>query len=141
MQVFTPMASSVGGLLIGLASAMLLLLGGRVSGVSGIVGGTLREPRAWWRFAFVGGLVVGGAMMATVAPGSIAFTLDRSIPALVVAGLLVGFGTQLGSGCTSGHGVCGMSRGSARSIVATAVFVLVAIATATVVRVVFGGAL
>lgn len=130
MENFTPVSGLVGGMLIGLAAAMLLLLNGRISGVSGIVG-TLLEPGGsgvGWRVAFVGGLVLGASgYLLTTGGGAIA--MQASLPVLVVAGLLVGFGTRLGSGCTSGHGVCGIARLSWRSITATAVFFAVAILT------------
>ena len=138
---FTPLASLAGGILIGLSASMMWLLGGRVAGVSGILGGCLGMLRGdlAWRAAFIGGLVAGGAALQVAAPGTIAFALDRSVGALVVAGLLVGFGTRLGSGCTSGHGVCGLSRFSLRSLVATLVFMATGIATATVITYVLGG--
>lgn len=132
---FTPWASLAGGVLIGIAAAMLLLLSGRIAGISGIVGGLLVPQRAdiAWRVAFVLGLLA--------AP--IAFHLLRSYPlprieagfsTLVVAGLLVGVGTSYGAGCTSGHGVCGLSRLSPRSLVATLAFMAAGMATVFVVR-------
>lgn len=127
MENFTPFSGLAGGMLIGLAAAMLLLFNGRISGVSGIVGSLLRpgSSEVGWRVAFVGGLVLGasGYLLAT---GGGAITMQASVPVLIVAGLLVGFGTRLGSGCTSGHGVCGVARLSWRSISATAVFFAVA---------------
>lgn len=130
LEDFTPFSGLAGGMLIGLAAAMLLLFNGRISGVSGIVGGLLTPDAAGfgWRAAFVGGLVLGasGYLLAT---GGGAVAMQASLPVLVVAGLLVGFGTRLGSGCTSGHGVCGIARLSWRSITATAVFFGVAILT------------
>lgn len=130
MEDFTPFSGLAGGMLIGLAAAMLLLLNGRISGVSGIVGGLLTPggSEAGWRAAFVGGLVLGAAgyLLAT---GGAAIAMQASVPVLVVAGLLVGFGTRLGSGCTSGHGVCGIARLSWRSISATAMFFGVAALT------------
>jgi uncharacterized membrane protein YedE/YeeE len=113
-----------------LAAALLLALNGRMAGISGIVAGTLL-PRAGeflWRLLFVAGLVAGGALMGWLRPGSIEAT-SRGPMVAVVAGLLVGFGTQLGGGCTSGHGICGMSRFSKRSIVATCTFMLSGAAT------------
>jgi uncharacterized membrane protein YedE/YeeE len=123
----TPVASLVGGALIGLSASALLLLAGRVAGISGIVGGLLlpRRGELGWRVAFVGGLLVGGLLVAWLVPGSI---VPRKGPApvwlLAVAGLLVGFGTQLAGGCTSGHGVCGLSRFSRRSLVAVVTFMV-----------------
>lgn len=129
---FTPVSGLIGGLLIGLAAALLLLLNGRISGISGIVGGLLapRSSDAGWRVVFVAGLVLGAfgyTLLAT--DGAIPVRMQASLPVLVVVGLLVGFGTRLGSGCTSGHGLCGIARLSKRSIVATSVFFGVAILT------------
>ena len=138
---FTPVASFAGGVLIGLSASMMLVLVGRVAGVSGILGGCLGFLRGdlGWRIAFLAGLLAGGAALELAAPGAIEFALDRSLPALVVAGLAVGVGTRLGSGCTSGHGVCGLSRGSLRSLVATLVFMATGIATATIITHWLGG--
>jgi uncharacterized membrane protein YedE/YeeE len=127
---FTPWTSLAGGLLIGVAAAMLVLLNGRVAGVSGILGGLLspRPGEIGWRFAFVGGLLVAPALMRLVAalPAS---RIEAGFATLVVAGLAVGVGTSYGSGCTSGHGVCGISRLSPRSVVATVAFMLAGMAT------------
>lgn len=120
---FTPVASLVGGLLIGLASALFILANGRIAGISGILGGLLRPQGndVVWRLAFLLGLVVAPAMAALfVAPS--APTIDASAEVLVVAGLLVGIGTRYGGGCTSGHGICGLSRLSPRSLIATLAF-------------------
>ncbi|TVQ97889.1 MAG: YeeE/YedE family protein [Deltaproteobacteria bacterium] len=130
MENFTPFASTIGGLLIGLAVAAMLLFSGRITGISGIYRGALTGDggEGGWRFAFVGGLVVGGLLLALLYPGAFAlpegapFDTGRSVAAVGVAGLLVGFGTRLGSGCTSGHGICGISRFSQRSIIATVTF-------------------
>ena len=121
-------------MLIGLASVLLLWLNGRIAGISGIVSGMLsqRGGEFGWRAMFVAGLLLG-AFGYTLAAGGLAVTIPASIPVLVVAGLLVGFGTRLGSGCTSGHGVCGIGRLSGRSIAATAMFMAVAAATVFVV--------
>ncbi len=131
MEDFTPISGLIGGLLIGLAAALLLLLNGHISGISGIVGGLLasKNSDASWRAVFVAGLVLGafGYILATAS--EIPLNMQASLPVLVVAGLLVGFGTRLGSGCTSGHGLCGIARLSKRSIVATSVFFGVAILT------------
>jgi uncharacterized membrane protein YedE/YeeE len=127
---FTPWASLAGGLLIGVAVAMLVLLNGRVAGVSGILGGLL-SPRAGeigWRFAFIGGLLLAPALVRLV--GTLpAPRIEAGFATLVVAGLAVGIGTSYGSGCTSGHGVCGISRLSPRSLAATAAFMLAGMAT------------
>lgn len=141
MEHFTPVSSLAGGILIGVCASAMLGLLGRVAGVSGILGGLL-DARAndWaWRLAFVGGLLAGGAAAAQVDPGALAMTLDRSMAALAGAGLLVGFGSRMGSGCTSGHGVCGMARASRRSIVATATFMTTGALTVLAVSRLFGG--
>ena len=132
---FTPWASLAGGILIGTAAAMLILLNGRVAGISGIVGALL-APRAGdigWRLAFIGGLLISPAVMALLGI-SVIPRIDAGFGTLVVAGLAVGIGTSYGSGCTSGHGVCGLSRLSPRSLVATVAFMLAGMATVLVVR-------
>ena len=127
---FTPWHSLAGGLLIGLAAALLILFNGRVLGVSGIVSGLIRAKRAesYWRLAFVIGVIVSplAYRLFDDLPES---HLDTDWAMLIIAGLLVGYGTRLGSGCTSGHGVCGLSRGSLRSLVATGVFMLAGFST------------
>ncbi|MEL6188713.1 MAG: YeeE/YedE family protein [Myxococcota bacterium] len=114
-----------GGALIGLASALLLLLSGRIAGISGILNGMLVGPEGerGWRLAFALGLIAGGALMAVVLPSAFAVGGLGSPWLLAPAGLLVGFGAQLGSGCTSGHGVCGIGRLSVRSLSATLTFI------------------
>ena len=131
IENFTPLSGLIGGVLIGLAAALLLLLNGRLSGISGIVGGLLapRSSDVGWRVAFVAGLLSGALAYMLATGNALAVTMQASVPGLVVAGLLVGFGTRLGSGCTSGHGVCGIARLSKRSIVATSVFFVVAMLT------------
>ncbi len=129
---FTPASAFAGGLLIGLAAALLILLEGRIAGISGIVGGLLQPLRKGdvaWRMAFALGLVAAPLLYRALAelPQS---RIDAGWATLVVAGLLVGFGSRLGSGCTSGHGVCGLSRLSPRSLVATIVFMTAGFATA-----------
>ena len=120
---FTPLPSLAGGMLIGFAAAILLLLSGRVAGVSSIVSGLLAPGRRdiAWRLAFIGGLLAAPALMLLLGEGR-APRIDAGYGTLVVAGLLVGAGTSYGSGCTSGHGVCGLSRLSLRSLVATVAF-------------------
>ena len=121
---FTPIASTIGGLLIGTSAALLLVFNGRIAGISGILGatiGTQSEDRGW-RLAFLAGLLLAGLGAYQIVPEAFGTGSPLSTPLLVVAGLAVGFGTRLGSGCTSGHGVCGMSRMSARSLVATGIF-------------------
>ena len=136
---FTPWASLAGGLLVGVAAAMLILFNGRIAGISGIVGGLLRPVSGdvGWRVAFVAGLVVAPLAWLAVAEAP-RLHVAASVPALVVAGLLVGIGTRMGSGCTSGHGVCGISRGSLRSLAATATFMAAGFAVVFVVRHVLG---
>jgi len=128
-----------GGVVIGIASALLLLTHGRVAGISGIVGGLLAPVRGefGWRAAFAAGLVGGGILLHLAAPGAIGAPAAGAGVA-VIAGLLVGFGTRLGNGCTSGHGVCGLSRGSVRSLAATITFMATAAATVFFARHVFG---
>lgn len=115
----------IGGVLIGMAAAWLMLTTGRIAGISGILGGALDRPKGdmGWRLAFVFGLIVGGVGIVAANPALIYDGLGTSLPWVVLAGLLVGFGTRLGSGCTSGHGVCGISRFSKRSIIATMTFI------------------
>lgn len=132
---FTPWTSLGGGILIGVAAAMLVLLNGRIAGISGIIGGVLR-PAAGdmaWRFAFLLGLLVAPAAYRLFAAPA-APTIEASYPVLLLAGLLVGAGARYGSGCTSGHGVCGLSRLSPRSLAATVTFMLAGIVTVYAVR-------
>ena len=130
----------IGGILIGIAASMLLLLNGRIAGVSGILGGvfgTIGVVERFWRVAFVIGLV-GGAFLYSMAADGLIMELPRSHLVLLAAGLLVGVGTRLGSGCTSGHGVCGLARRSPRSLAATATFMLFGALTVYVVRHIIG---
>ena len=132
---FTPWSSLAGGIVIGAAAAMLVLLNGRIAGVSGIIGGVLRPSGGdmAWRFAFIAGLLGAPAVYRLLAAPS-APTIEAGYPVLLLAGLLVGAGTRYGSGCTSGHGVCGLSRLSPRSLAATLAFMLAGIATVFAVR-------
>jgi uncharacterized protein len=136
MEDFTPMSGFAGGLLIGSAVALMLLLNGRVAGISSIVGGllTLRLRDAAWRAAFVAGLIIGALAYLWTVDQTTPVRVLASLPAILVGGLLVGFGTRLGSGCTSGHGLCGMARLSRRSVVSTATFFGVAMLTVFVTR-------
>ena len=142
IENFTPVSALIGGALIGLSVLLLLLLNGRIAGVSGIAGGLLatnpKPPRSEiaWRVLFLVGLALGAAAYSLVAP--VPIRIDAPLPVLTVGGLLVGFGTRLGNGCTSGHGVCGVARLSQRSMVATAVFVATAMVTVFLVRHVAG---
>ena len=132
---FTPWSALAGGLLIGAAAAAFVLLNGRIAGISGIVGGLLRPVRGdiGWRLAFVLGLAGAPLVYSLVAPLP-AVTVAADDLTLVAAGLLVGLGTRYGAGCTSGHGVCGLSRLSPRSMVATAAFMLAGFATVFAIR-------
>ena len=136
---FTPWASLAGGVLIGIAAAMLVLLNGRVAGISGILGGVLVPRRAdiAWRVAFVAGLLAAPWVYLLFAPAVVP-RIDAGLGTLIAAGLLVGLGTRYGAGCTSGHGVCGLSRLSPRSLVATGAFMAAGFATVFIVRHVIG---
>jgi uncharacterized membrane protein YedE/YeeE len=132
---FTPWSALAGGAIIGIAAVLFALFNGRVTGISGIAGGLLRPsfPDWTWRAAFVAGLIVAPiAYRLFVGPPDL--TIDADYPTLVVAGVLVGLGTRYGSGCTSGHGVCGMSRLSPRSLVATLAFMAAGFATVFATR-------
>ena len=143
MENFTPIPALAGGAMIGLAASALLLLTGRVAGISGIYGGLLRPVAGdlGWRAAFVLGLLIGGAGLALLMPDAVAATPDRSLAATAVAGLVVGFGVRMGNGCTSGHGVCGLSRMSVRSLAATLTFMATGFATASAIQLLAGGRL
>ena len=142
MHNFTPLSGLLGGALIGLAASALMLLTGRIAGISGIFGGLIApgSKDRNWRLAFVAGLIVA-PLLATFALGTPlpTPTMPASLILIAIAGLLVGFGSRMGGGCTSGHGVCGIARLSARSIVATVLFMAAAIATVAIVRHVIGG--
>ena len=130
MANFTPVSAAIGGALIGLSAVLLMLFTGRIAGISGIVGGLINpqtSDRAW-RAAFLGGLVVAPIVATLLGYGVPVPQLPGSYVTIIAGGLLVGFGTRLGSGCTSGHGICGIARLSTRSIVATGVFMAAAIA-------------
>ena len=141
MENFTPVASVLGGTLIGLSASAMLLFMGKIAGISGIVGGlvSLRKDDVLWRIAFVAGLLTGGFILTSLAPQLFQVDIVRSAGALVLAGFMVGFGARLGNGCTSGHGVCGIGRLSRRSIVATIIFIIVGAATVYIVNHLFGG--
>lgn len=132
---FTPYAAVSGGVLIGLAAAIFVLFNGRIAGISGIIGGLFRPGtgNSAWQAAFVAGLLLAPWLFHTVAPLPAA-RIEAGTGTLIVAGLLVGIGTRYGSGCTSGHGVCGLSRLSPRSLVATAGFMLAGFVTVFIVR-------
>ncbi len=141
MENFTPFSGAIGGALIGLAAALLLALNGRIAGISGIVGGLL-PPRAGdmgWRLLFVAGLALGALLVRVFTGEPLAAPAGTSSFMLVLGGLLVGFGSRLGSGCTSGHGICGLARFSPRSMVAVATFMGSAMITVFVLRHLLGG--
>jgi uncharacterized membrane protein YedE/YeeE len=131
VEDFTPVSGLIGGLLIGLSTAVMMLLNGRIAGISGIVGGLLARngSEVGWRAVFVVGLLLGALVYMLATGGTLPVNIQPSLTVMVIAGLLVGFGTRLGSGCTSGHGVSGIARFSRRSIVATLVFMGTAIVT------------
>lgn len=147
ITTFTPVDGIVGGLLIGIATVAWLWLYGRVTGISGIVGGLLLKPgpgdrswRAWYLAGLIGGALLYFWLAGRGLPGAhFSVDLQTTWPVLLVAGFLVGFGTRIGHGCTSGHGVCGISRLSRRSMVATATFMAFGFGTVLVVRHVIGG--
>jgi uncharacterized membrane protein YedE/YeeE len=143
MEHFTPLASLIGGMLIGLSASMLLLCDGKIAGVSGIVAGMLSPAKhdTLWRVVFIAGLLIGGFLLRVFSPQIFAISIPRSWGALILAGLLVGFGTRLGNGCTSGHGVCGLSRGAKRSLIATITFIATGAVTVYVINHLLGGTL
>jgi uncharacterized membrane protein YedE/YeeE len=132
---FTPWSALAGGTLLGVAAALFVLLNGRVLGISGILGGLVKpQPGdAGWRIAFIAGLIAAPVLWRLFAPLPVV-RVDASLPVLVIAGLLVGWGTRYGSGCTSGHGVCGLARLSPRSLAATLAFMAAGFATVYVAR-------
>lgn len=142
MTEFTPLASLIGGMLIGLSAVLLLLLEGRIAGISGIAARALppwREGAPAGRLAFIAGLVAAPFLVGAVTGAPVMQTVSANVLLMAAAGLLVGFGSVWGSGCTSGHGVCGLARLSPRSMVATAVFMATGFATVFIVRHVIGG--
>ena len=141
MANFTPLSAAIGGALIGFSSVLLMLLTGRIAGISGIFGGLLNpgSDDKGWRIAFIAGLILAPLLAAWIGHTMPAPRLPASWAVIIAAGLLVGFGARLGGGCTSGHGICGVARLSARSIAATAIFMVTAIATVAVTRHLLGG--
>lgn len=136
MAAFDPVSALVGGILIGVASVLLMMLNGRIAGISGILGGVISmttNDKAW-RLAFIMGLILAPILAALAGYPMPRPTMPASWALIVAAGFLVGFGTRLGSGCTSGHGVCGIARVSARSIAATAIFMASAMLVVAVIR-------
>ena len=132
MTDFTPVSALIGGLLIGASTALLLLLNGRIAGISGILGALLLQPARsefGWRIAFLAGMLLAPLLYAASVAALPHVTIDVSPGVLIISGLLVGFGSQLGGGCSSGHGVCGIGRASPRSLAATIIFMAAAIVT------------
>ena len=127
----------MGGALIGIAASALLLSKGRIAGISGVLGSIVQswDKNSSWRLSFLLGLLAGGVLLVLFSPQMIVEPQERSLLLVAVAGALVGYGTRLGNGCTSGHGVCGLSRFSARSLVATMTFMATGFATATLIGV------
>ncbi len=140
MENFTPDSALIGGLLIGTSAALFLVLNGRIAGISGILGGLIPPERGQvgWRLAFMAGMFIAPLIYVASGGALPAIELDASLPLLVVAGVIVGFGTRFGAGCTSGHGICGIGRGSPRSLAATAVFMASAIGTVFITRHIIG---
>jgi uncharacterized membrane protein YedE/YeeE len=136
MTEFTPLSATLGGFLIGLSALILFLFNGRIAGISGILGNllTFRAGEIAWRLAFLAGLAGAPALYAAAGGHLPPLTITSSVPLLLAGGFLVGFGTRLGNGCTSGHGVCGMARLSPRSIAATLTFMVVAAITVFIMR-------
>jgi len=143
MHHFTPFAALIGGILIGLSASAMLLLEGTIAGISGICAGVLNPAKGdtAWKVCFVAGLLAGGMLLRTVLPAAFDFGIIRPYGMLILAGLLVGFGTRLGNGCTSGHGVCGIGRLSPRSMVATVTFIASGALVVYLVNHVLGGSL
>jgi uncharacterized membrane protein YedE/YeeE len=142
MHNFTPLAALLGGILIGLSASAMLLLEGKIAGISGICAGVISPAKGEtaWKAWFIAGLLAGGVLLRIFLPRAFDFGIIRPQRTLVTAGLLVGFGTRLGNGCTSGHGVCGIGRLSPRSMVATMTFIASGVATVYLVNHVLGGA-
>ncbi len=141
MENFTPYSAAAGGALIGLGAALLLFFNGRIAGISGIINGSLTQPKGdtLWRILFIAGLVLGAGAVVWTTPLAFIPRTGFSPILVIAAGLLVGFGTRMGSGCTSGHGVCGLARMSPRSLIATLTFVATGAVTVFIVRQVVGG--
>lgn len=141
MENFTPVSATLGGFLIGLAAVVLMLFNGRIAGISGILSGVAFAPAGdkLWRVLFVFGVVSAPVIYGLFHNEAIAFSITPSWPLLVLGGLLVGFGTRLGSGCTSGHGICGLSRFSLRSLAAVGIFMAAGAVTVVVARMFLAG--
>jgi uncharacterized membrane protein YedE/YeeE len=140
MENFTPYSALLGGILLGTSATLLLWMNGQIAGISGIFRGALkmRTTDRLWRVLFLAGLVLGGGLWWQIMGPTFTPRSGFSMPLLIVAGILVGFGSRIGNGCTSGHGVCGLGRTSARSLASTATFFAVAVATTFALRHIFG---
>jgi uncharacterized membrane protein YedE/YeeE len=141
MENFTPISALSGGILIGLAATLLLLSNGRIAGISGIMGGlvnTSSRTEMYWRFAFLAGVIIGAFLLNQIQPGLYQPRQNFPVWLLACGGFLVGFGTRMGNGCTSGHAVCGIARLSVRSIAATVTFMTSGFITVYIIRHVFG---
>jgi uncharacterized protein len=136
MAHFTPVSAALGGVLLGIASSLLFVLNGRILGISGIVGSMPAAPSGdrLWRGVFLAGLFVGGIALLIFDRGLLAVATEQTVPVAIAAGVLVGIGTRMSNGCTSGHGLCGLARLSKRSLVATLVFMATGALTVFVVR-------
>jgi len=141
MENFTPISALIGGAMIGLSAVLLMALNGRVAGISGIFGGLLQFQKGemGWRLAFITGLLIGPFILPVVTGTPVPHFMPSSTSLMAIGGFIVGFGTAMGGGCTSGHGVCGMARGSKRSFIATVTFMITGFATLYVIRHVVGG--
>lgn len=141
MENFTPLSASIGGAQIGLAVVLLMVLNGRIAGISGVVSGAVFAETGdkLWRVMFMLGLIAAPAIWM-LAVGSVPpFEITKNWPLIIAGGLLVGFGTRLGSGCTSGHGVCGLSRLSLRSMLSVVLFMSAGMASVAIVKTILGG--
>lgn len=140
MENFTPVSALIGGVLIGVSATLLLLFNGRIAGVSGILGGLIITTPGdrLWRALFLAGLIISGLVYQFIAPGVFSARPDYPLVLLIPGAFIVGFGTRMGGGCTSGHGVCGIGRLSRRSIVATVLFITTGVITVYVIRHVTG---
>lgn len=140
MENFTPISAALGGAMIGLSAVWLMASAGRIAGISGILGGAFNAPKndKLWRWTFLLGLVVGPLLVGLLKPSTLQVSFPTSGPSLILAAILVGIGTQLGNGCTSGHGVCGNARLSIRSLLATLTFMTTGVLTVFILRVIGG---
>ena len=143
MQNFSPVESLVGGIVIGIAALVLLRFYKRIAGISGIFGGLFPfdTGETLWRLVFLAGLMTGGVVLSFLHSDAVTFELTYSNPALILAGLLVGIGSRMGNGCTSGHGICGLGRLAPRSVVAVLTFMVTGILSAVLVQQFLGGAI